>query len=154
MGKRPFKMKGSAFYGHGNSSPLAQNESQADKAKKVIAKGTGKQLKHFNVQDISAVQEDKKGNKFVVSLKDSESYSGDSDNPVTTGWEGSKFVDRNWADRDTFMVSNKYPKGLLIDETQMETGDAQKQSTKVPGWQSEQVKELKKEAKNKAKNKK
>ena len=145
-------MKGSAFYGHGNSSPISQKkETQSDKAKKVVASGTGKELKNFNVQDVSAVQEDRNKNKFVVSLKDEESYSGDTDNVITKGWKGSTDIDYNWADRDTFMVSNKYPKGLLIDETQMETGDAQKQSTEVPGWQSEQVKELKKEAKNKKK---
>ena len=147
-----FKLKGSAFYGHGNSSPISQKkETQSDKAKKVVASGTGKELKNFNVQDVSAVQEDRNKNKFVVSLKDEESYSGDTDNVITKGWKGSTDIDYNWADRDTFMVSNKYPKGLLIDETQMETGDAQKQSTEVPGWQSEQVKELKKEAKNKKK---
>ena len=49
------------------------------------------------------------------------------------------------------MVSNNYPKGLLIDETQQETGDAQKQSTKVPSYQKEELKDLKKEAKNKKK---
>ncbi len=155
----PFKMKGSAFYGHGNAAPTKQKlppadkESQSDQAKKVVAKGTGKELKNFNVQDVSAVQKDKKGNSFVVSLDDSESYSGDSDNPVTTGWQGSKYVDRTLP-RDTFMVSNNYPKGLLIDETQMETGDAQKQSTKVPSWQKNQVEELKKEKEAKKKNKK
>ena len=150
-----FKLKGSAFYGHGNSSPISQKkETQSDKAKKVVASGTGKELKNFNVQDVSAVQEDRNKNKFVVSLKDEESYSGDTDNVITKGWKGSTDIDYNWADRDTFMVSNKYPKGLLIDETQMETGDAQKQSTEVPGWQSAQLEELKKEKAKKTKKKK
>ena len=106
------------------------------------------------MEDISAVQEDKKGNKFVVSLKDEESYSGDTDNVITKGWHGSTDIDRNWADRDTFMVSNKYPKGLLIDQTQQETGEAQKQGTEVPGWQSEQLEYLKKEKARKTKKKK
>ena len=128
----PFKMKGSAFYGHGSPAPNKQKksviESQADKAKKVVAKGTGKELKNFNVQDISAVQTDKKGNKFVTSLTDDESYSGFDDNPVTTsrrGFENFDFdVDRT-APRDTFMVSKNYPQGSLIDETEQETGKAQ-----------------------------
>jgi len=153
----PFKMKMKG-YGQGKNpiqmkSPMKAEESQAEKAKKVVAKGTGKELKNFNVQDVSAVQKDKKGNSFVVSLDENESYSGDSDNPVTTGWQGSKYVDRT-APRDTFMVSNNYPKGLLIDETQMETGDAQKQSTKVPSWQKYQLDDLKKEKAEKAKKKK
>ena len=148
-----FQMKGYTYPG---KSPMNKKgeKSQADMAKEVVARNTsGKNdLKNYNIQDISAVQEDKKGNKFVVSLKDNESYSGDSDNPVTTGWKGSKYVDRT-APRDTFMVSKNYPKGLLIDETQQETGDAQKQSTKVPSWQQYQLDDLKKEAKNKKKKK-
>ena len=126
----PFKMKGSAFYGHGSPAPNKQKESQADKAKKVVARDntSGKELKNFDVQDISAVQTDKKGNKFVTSLMDDESYSGFDDNPVTTSRKGFKNfdfdVDRT-APRDTFMVSKNYPQGSLIDETEMETGKAQ-----------------------------
>ena len=148
-----FKMKGYAYPG---KSPMNKKgeKSQADMAKEVVARNTsGKNdLKNYNVEDISAVQKDKKGDSFVVSLTDGESYSGDSDNPVTTGFRGSLDIDRT-APRDTFMVSNNYPEGLLIDETQQETGDAQKQSTKVPSWQQYQLDDLKKEAKNKKKKK-
>ena len=127
-------------------------KSQADMAKEVVARNTSgdNDLKNLNVQQTSAVQKDKLGNSFVVEVKDNESYSGDSDNPITTGFHGSKHVDRSLP-RDTFMVSNNYPKGLLIDETQQETGDAQKQSTKVPSYQKEELKDLKKEEKNKKK---
>jgi len=108
------------------------SDSQADKAKEVVARNTGDSdaLKGRNKQDISAVQEDKKGNKFVVSLKDDESYSGFDDNPVTTSRKTFKNfdfdIDRT-SPRDTFMVSKNYPKGSLIDETEMETGKAQKE---------------------------
>ncbi len=136
-----FKMKGSSFYG----SPLNQKEeskvkSQAEQASEVVAKNTSgdDDLKNMNVQDFSAVQKDKKGNSFVVSTTDDESYSGDDENVITTSkntFEGFDYdVDRT-APRDTFLVSNNYPKGHLIDETQAEEGDAQKQSTKVPEWQ-------------------
>ena len=131
----PFKMKMKG-YGKGKNpiqmkSPMKAEESQAEKAKKVTARNTiGKDsLKFKNVEDVSAVQEDKKGNKFVVSLKDNESYSGDDENPITTGFKGSKYVDRT-APRDTFMVSKNYPKGALVDETEMETGKAQKKGFK------------------------
>jgi len=119
-------MKGTAFYGYGKPAAPKQKESQADKAKKVTARNTlGKNSLRFkDVQDVSAVQEDKEGNKFVVSLGDNESYSGDDENVITTGFLGSKYVDRT-APRDTFMVSKNYPKGSLIDETEMETGKAQ-----------------------------
>ena len=148
-----YKMKGSSFY----SSPMKQ--SQASKESKVKARNTSgdNDLKNNNVQNISAVQKDKKGNSFVTSLTDHESYSGDSDNPVTTSrktFKGNDYdVDRT-APRDTFMVSNNYPKGLLIDETQLEEGDAQKQKTKVPSWQKYQLDDLKKEKQAKLKKKK
>jgi len=124
-----FKLKGQSMYSSSVKSHVrGHSESQADKAKKVVARNTGDSdaLKGRDVQDISAVQEDKKGNKFVVSLKDNESYSGDDENPITTGYKGSKYVDRT-ASRDTFMVSKNYPKGSLIDETEMETGKSQKE---------------------------
>jgi len=136
-----FKMKGSSFYG----SPMKQKKeskvkSQADRASEVVAKNTSgdDDLKNMNVQDFSAVQKDKKGNSFVVSTTDDESYSGDDENPITTSrktFKGFDYdIDRT-APRDTFLVSNNYPKGHLIDETQVEEGDAQKQKTKVPSWQ-------------------
>ena len=151
-----FKMKGIKNFGEG--TPLFKKQdkkSQADMAKEVVARNTSgdNDLKNLNVQQTSAVQKDKLGNSFVVEIKDNESYSGDSDNPITTGFHGSKYVDRSLP-RDTFLVSNNYPKGLLIDETQQETGDAQKQSTKVPSWQKEELEDLKEEAKNKKKKKK
>ena len=105
--------------------------TQASKAKKVVARNTsGKDmLKYNDPQDISATQTDKKGNKFVVSLKDNESYSGFDDNPVTTSRKGFKDfdfdVDRT-SPRDTFVVSKNYPHGSLVDETEMQTGKAQK----------------------------
>ena len=131
-----FKMKGIKNFGEG--TPLLQKkESQADKAKKVVARNTSgdDDLKTWNVLDISAVQKDNKGQCFVTSLADNESYSGDDDNPIYTQFTRDSSIPENWAERDTFMVSNQYPKGHLIDETQMEEGDAQKQTTKVPKWQ-------------------
>jgi len=147
-----YKMKGIKNFGEG--TPLFQKKkSQADKAKKVVARNTSgdDDLKNWNVQDISAVQKDKKGKSFVTSLTDNESYSGDSDNPIYTQFTKDSSKPESWAGRDTFMVSDNYPKGLLIDETQQEEGDAQKQSTKVPSWQSEQLDYLKKEKESKNK---
>ena len=132
-----YKMKGSQFYGHGNSSPLKQ--SQADEAKKVTAKSTiiDKDAQGINIENISAVQVDKKGKKFVTEVSDSEAYSGDKENPIENlnrdEWEGN-YNDINNR-RDTVMVSPNYPKGHLIDETQWEEGDATKSKTKVPKWQ-------------------
>ena len=132
-----YKMKGSKFYGKGNSSPLKQ--SQAKEAKKVTAKSTisDEEAQGINIENISAVQVDKNRNKFVTEVSDEESYSGDKNNPIENldreNWRGN-YNDTNNR-RDTIMVSNKYPKGHLIDETQWEEGDATKQKTKVPKWQ-------------------
>jgi len=131
-----FKMDGIKNFGEG--TPLFQKKkSQADKAKEVVARNTSgnNDLKNWNVQDISAVQKDKKGKSFVTSLTDNESYSGDDDNPIYTQFTEDSSEPESWAERDTFMVSDNYPKGHLIDETQQEEGDAQKQTTKVPPWQ-------------------
>ena len=129
-----FKMKGMSFI-QGQSPMKKVGGSQASEAKKVIARNTaGKDsLKYRDVADVSAVQEDKKGNKFVVSLQDNESYSGVDDNPVTTSRKTFRDLDFDidrTAPRDTFMVSKNYPKGSLIDETEMETGKAQKKGFK------------------------
>ena len=126
-----FKMKGFSYPG---KSPLKQDKgkkSQAEKAKEVVARNTSgdDDLKNWNVQDISAVQVDKKGNKFVTEVKDNEAYSGDDENPITTGFKGSKHVDRSLP-RDTFIVNQHYPKGHLIDEFEMESGEAQKKKKK------------------------
>ena len=136
-----YKMKGSKFYGKGNSSPLKQ--SQAKEAKKVTAKSTisDEEAQGINIENISAVQVDKNKNKFVTELSHEESYSGDDENVIESldrkNWKGN-YNDINNR-RDTVMVSNKYPKGHLIDETQWEEGDATKQGTPVPPWSEDYV---------------
>ena len=133
-----YKMKG--FGGFGNS-PIKQ--SQLDKSKKVTAKSTisDKDASKINIENISAVQTDKQGDKFVTEVADNEWYSGDAENPIGNlnrdKWEGN-YSDINNR-RDTVMVSNKYPQGHLIDETQWEEGDATKQGTPVPPWSEDYV---------------
>ena len=124
-----FKMKGSFHYG---KDPLKQKkESQADKAKKVVAKNTSdKLLDELNIEDVSAVQEDKEGNKFVVTTNVDESYSGDDENVIQrdTGDinnPSSTFDLEKGSARDTFLVNNSYKKGDILDEFDMKEGTAQ-----------------------------
>ena len=124
-----FKMKGSFHYG---KDPLKQKKkSQADEAKEVVAKNTSdKELKDLNIEDVSAVQEDKEKNKFVVTTKEDESYSGDDDNVIqrNTGDinnPSSTFDLEKGSARDTFLVKKSYKKGDILDEFDMKEGTAQ-----------------------------
>jgi len=99
------------------TSPFDQKD---DKKKKIKSTISDKEAKGINIQDISAVQE-KDGQKFVHTLTDKETYE---DTPFDPSIK-----------RDTIRVSDKYPKGHLIDETQWEKGKATKKNTKIPKWQ-------------------
>ena len=78
------------------------------------------------VRDVSTVQV-KNGVKFVVTLAEYEWYDPSESNCIGDFNPSLK--------RDTIIVSSKYPKGHLIDETQWETGEAQIEGTEVPEWQ-------------------
>ena len=80
----------------------------------------------YNIEEISAVQVNKNV-KFVVSLEDFEYYDPSEINCIGNYDSSVK--------RDTFIVSSKYPKGHLIDETQWEEGEALIEGTEVPEWQ-------------------
>jgi hypothetical protein len=78
------------------------------------------------VDEISAVQVEN-GVKFVITLEDNEYYDPSELNCIG---------DYNpLAERDTFIVSSKYPTCHLIDETQWEEGEALIEGTEVPAWQ-------------------
>ena len=78
------------------------------------------------VDEISAVQAEN-GVKFVITLQDNEYYDPSGINCIG---------DYNpLAERDTFIVSSKYPACHLIDETQWEEGDALIEGTEVLEWQ-------------------
>ena len=114
-----FKMKG--------FSPFTQKD---DKKKKIKSTISNKKAKGINVENISAVQE-KDGKKFVVEVDEKEHYDPNAKDSI--GGKDDKW-DSNYNDtnnkRDTMVVSNKYPKGHLIDETEWEKGKAFKKNKK------------------------
>ena len=96
--------------------------------------------KGINIENISAVQK-KNGKSFVVEVGDNEYYDPNAKNNIggfDGSWQGN-YNDTNNR-RDTIMVSNNYPEGHLIDETQWEEGEATEQGTKVPDYQKEKKK--------------
>ena len=115
-----------AFKMKGFSGPFKQ------KPKSTIS---NEDAKGINIENISAVQK-KNGKSFVVEVGDNEYYDPNAKNNIggfDGSWQGN-YNDTNNR-RDTIMVSNNYPEGHLIDETQWEEGEATKKGTKVPKWQ-------------------
>ena len=146
----PFKMRG--------FSPFTKHMSTDEEAveKEVNSTISDDEAKNINVENISAVQ-NKNGQNFVVEVGDNEYYdpnksdfigsSSDPENMVLGKHKGKKDaigpLDRTWRGnyndtnnkRDTILVSNNFPEGHLIDETQWETGDATKPDAKIPPHQ-------------------
>ena len=100
--------------------------TQKDDKKEVKSTISNQKAKGINVENISAVQS-KGGKKFVVETDKNEYYDPNAKNSI--GGKDDKW-DSNYNDtnnkRDTVVVSNRYKKGDLIDETEWETGKATK----------------------------
>jgi len=86
-----YKMKGSAFFGKGNSSPAKQAKTSKPLSKDIIARDTGTREGVYSIQDVSKVKTDKKGTKYITNLGD-QAYSVD----IGTGVEHDKtYLDLN-----------------------------------------------------------
>ena len=94
--------------------------TKKDDDKEVKSTISDKHASKINIENISAVQK-KNGKSFVVEVDDKEYYDPSAKNSI--GGMDDKW-DSNYNDtnnrRDTIVVSNNYPKGHLIDETQWE----------------------------------
>ena len=95
-----YQMKGSKFYGKGNSSPAKQAKTSKPLSKDIIARDTGTREGVYSIQDVSKVKKDKEGTSYVTNLGD-QAYSVD----IGTGVEHDK----------TYLDLDKY--GSDIDYT-------------------------------------
>ncbi len=109
-------------------SPFTKHMSTDEEAveKEVSSTISDDEAKTINIQDISPVMEEG-GKKFVHTLTDEEFYDPTQENNIGD-FQGD-------VPRDTVVVSNNFPEGHLIDETQWETGDATKLDAKIPPHQ-------------------
>jgi len=109
----------------GGWSPFTKLDGKKKK-KKIKNTISKEEAKGINIENISAVQ-NKNGKNFVVELDENEYYDPNAKNSI--GGKDDKW-DSNYNDtnnkRDTVVVSNRYKKGDLIDETEWETGKATK----------------------------
>lgn len=111
----PFKMKGSGLYGKGNQSPAKAH-------KPGHKKGTRKQdvtSKDYIIQDVSKVQENKKG-KFITGLDDG-TFSNNTSKDTT-------YLPPNMKSYS----GKEYKKGDYMDETDFDERIGKKPKKKSP----------------------
>tara|TARA_Y100000593_G_C4037588_1_gene203540 strand:+ start:64 stop:489 length:426 start_codon:yes stop_codon:yes gene_type:complete len=117
----PFKMRGFSPF-----TKAIRRDDEVDE-KEVNSTISNEEAKKIMIEDISPVMEEG-GKKFVHTLTEGEYYDPTEENSIGD-FEGPEIK------RDTVVVSDNFPKGHLIDETQWETGDAMNPQAEVPPHQ-------------------